>query len=224
MSENESGLVATVKITTTPQPSDAIVKLQAEAESLLMYARERIIDNDDDAKGAVEDLSIISGVKKALEENRQQYTKPLNARLDTINAVFKTVSVPLAEADKITRDKVLAYNADQDRKRAEAERINALKREVAKAEMELHGEILPDTNTTSVEVPDGSKQRIRGSMGMASKSVNWKWKLKNFAELSDEYKLPDAAKIGKLVRAGMREIPGLEIYPEDNLVVTPKKG
>lgn len=222
--QNESGLIATVSITTTPQPGDAVVALREQALSLLEYAIARQIASDDDVKGAVEDLSIISGIKKALEEHRQQYTKPLHAELARVNDTFKMVSIPLEDADKITRDKVKAYNAEQDRKKAEAEAINQQKQEIARREMELHGEILPDTDTKPVEVPLPPARHVYGRAGTSTTTQIWKWEVTDFKALPDEYKQPDAAKITKLVKAGMRTIPGVRIYHEDSLRITPKKG
>lgn len=224
MGTEESGLVATVSITTSPLPAESVDQLRHQVERVLEYAESRVVICDEDAKGATEDLSIMAGLKKAIEEKRTSYTKPINDEVTAINALFKTVSEPLERAYKLTKQKVLDYQDEQDRQKAEAERINAMKHEVAKAEMALHGEILPGTDTTPVEVPGGASKHVRATMGMASRTKDKKWRLIDIKLVPDDLKIVDGVKVGKLVRAGIGSIPGIEIYEEPNLVVTPKKG
>lgn len=45
----------------------------------------------------------------------------------------------------------------------------------------------------------------------------------NVSLVPDEYKLPDAAKIGRVVRAGISSLPGIRIWEEETLRVTAKK-
>jgi len=47
-----------------------------------------------------------------------------------------------------------------------------------------------------------------------------KYRVINFAELPDQYKIENSALLNKVVKAGIHEIPGVEIYLEDTLRTT----
>ena len=50
----------------------------------------------------------------------------------------------------------------------------------------------------------------------------WKWELVNFALVADKFKVLNEVLVGKMVRAGERDIPGVRIYSEDEIAITPK--
>ena len=208
-------------ISQTPAPLTALASYQEQVRGLLNYAEARTITCKEDSIGATNDLSMMANLKKALEERRKDYVKPLNDEVKTINNVFKTLTEPLDQADKLTRAKLLAYNAEQERLRQEAEAINQQKIELARREMVLKGEITVDT--TPVVVPPEAPKHIRADAGMAGKSTIRKWEVEDFAQVPNEYKMVDAAKIGKVVRAGIPSIPGIRIWTEDTLRITPKQ-
>jgi hypothetical protein len=138
--------------------------------------------------------------------------------LKVINNLFKTITEPLEEADQITRKKVLDYRAEQERKRLEAEAINQAKLDIAKREMELKGEISPDTDTKPVEVPQGPAKVVRGALGSAGTAKVWKWQVEDFAQIPDQFKTTDDKKILKAVQGG-QSIPGVKAWQEETLRV-----
>lgn len=209
---------AVVKV--KPQTDEAVIALQEQSLKLEQYATALVIGTDDDVKSATNDLSIISGLKKAIEEKRKEYTQPINDHLKAVNEAFKSFAEPLNNADKITRQKVLDYRAEQERKRQEQEEINRLRLEAAQKEMELKGELTESVDL--VETQPEQPNHYRSEAGTLGKATIWKFEVVDFALVPDEYKLPDATKIGKVVRAGLRSIPGIRIYSEDTLKITPK--
>ncbi len=216
MTETDQESTALVHI--APSTDPGVITLYNEAVGLLAYANERTIATDDDVKTATDDLGIMSRLKKAIEERRKEYTVPLNAHLTAINETFKLFTAPLGEADTITRGKVLAYRAEQERQRLEQERINALRTEAARAEMELKDELTEPTEL--VEVAPVQPTHYRTPSAMTGTVKRWKFEVINFAQLPDEYKLPDTTKIRKVVTAGA-SIPGVRAWQEDELRVTP---
>ena len=211
---------ALVKI--KPDEELSFVALRDQVAGLLRYSEARSIISIEDVKLATEDLSLMSGVKKAIEEKRVEFTGPLNGYLKEINATFKQLSDPLAQADRITRDKVLAYRAEQERKRFEVEEINRQKIELARREAALNqGEITVDL--TPVTVPDAVPAHIFTSTGSMGTSKMWKFEVVDFVLLPAEYKLPDLIKIGKVIKAGV-SIPGVKAWQEEGLRITPARG
>lgn len=127
----------------SPPASFVVAEFKQRVQELLDYSQKRVIANDEDAVGAVDDLSIIAVTTKALDERRKEYTGPLNERVKDINLTFKTVSDPLALADEITRQKLQTYRDEQKRKHYEEEKLNRDKLELARREMEAKGELAP---------------------------------------------------------------------------------
>ncbi len=213
------GETAIVKI--APSKDEAVIALHEQALKLERYAVALVIASNDDVKNATNDLGIISGLKKAIEEKRKEYTQPINEHLKAVNEAFKALVEPLLAADKITRGKVLDYRAEQERKRQEAEDIARVERETAERKAALTGEpvVVPEV----VEAPPIAPDRYRAEMGTLGKAVIWKFEVIDFSLLPDRFKMENATLIGKVVRAGEREIPGVRIWSEETLRVTTKK-
>lgn len=210
---------AVVKI--APDKDEAVIALFEQSLRLEQYATALVVTNDDKVKSATNDLSIISGLKKAIEEKRKEYTQPIREHLDTVNEAFKALVEPLNNADQVTRRKILDYRAEQERQRQEAEDIARVERETAERKAALTGEkvVIPET-----AVPPTAPNHYRAEMGTLGKATIWKWEVVDFSLLPDRFKMENATLIGKVVRAGEREIPGVRIWAEDTLRVTAKKG
>lgn len=213
------GQTTTALIQVNPASELAIQGLYAEALKLKQYALARVILIDADLKPATDDLSIIAGLRKAIEEKRAEYIKPIRGHLDTINEVFKQFTAPLVEADTLNRDKVKAYRAEQERKRTEAEAIEKEKLELARREQALTGEVTIDlTPGPTIEVVN----KVHTELGTASGFKVRRWEVITFSLVPDEYKMIDAGKVTKLVKAGISSISGIRIWSEESLRVTPK--
>ena len=207
----------TALIQINPGIDERVVALAGEVEALLRRAEGWVILTITDAKGATEDLGIIAGLKKALEDKRKEYVSPLNGYVKEINAAFKDFTDPLDKADKVIRSKVLAYRAEQERQRQEQDRINRLREEAARAEMELKGELSEPVGL--VEVAPEPPTHYRTPVGMSGVVRTWAFEVIDFALLPDHYKVADAARIRKMVQAG-GTIPGVRTWQEETLRVT----
>lgn len=213
--------INTALVKVKPEADEAVIALHEQSLKLEQYATALVITNDGDIKNATNDLSIISGLKKAIEEKRKEYTQPINDHLKAVNEAFKALVEPLTQADKITRTKILDYRAEQERQHQEAEDIARTEREIAERKAALTGEpvVVPEV----VEVAPAAPDRYRTEMGTLGKAVIWKFEVIDFSLLPDRFKMENATLIGKVVRAGEREIPGVKIWSEDSLRVTARK-
>jgi len=213
--------MAMIKV--NPTGEVAIQGLYNEALILKEYAVARVILIDADLKPATEDLSIIGSLWKAIEEKRTVYIKPIRGYLDAVNEAFKQLTAPLVEADMLNRDKMKAYKAEIDRKRREAEEIEAEKYKLAQREATLKGgEITADL--TPIEMPAPAPARIHTETGSSSFYKLPKWELVDKSLVPAEYLMVDAAKVTAVVKAskGTIVIPGIRIWMEDTLRVTLK--
>ena len=212
--------IETALIQIRPDTDEKVVSLYQEAVKLQQYAEARVIQSDGDIKVATDDLSIIAKLKKAIEEKRKEYVGPINEHLKAVNDTFKNFAEPLNQADSITRQKILDYRKEQERIRREQERINQLRMEAARAEMELKGELTESVKV--VEIAPEAPTHYRTKSGILGKFMVRKWELVDFNLVPGEYKMLNEVLIGKLVRSGIKTIPGIRIYEEETLRITPK--
>ncbi len=210
--------VQEVLVTTKPGADPQFVAFYNEALRLWEIAEARVIITNDDLKPANDDLVIIRGIKRGMEEKRKEYLKPFQDHVKETNEAYKALMEPIEQADKITSGKMLAFDAEQKRRRHEQEEINRKRLEAAEAEMRLKGELSESVNLVEVmpEVP----KRTQTDMGTTSTMKVRKYRVLNFTELPDQYKIENSALLNKVVKAGIPSIPGVEIYTEDSLRVT----
>ena len=194
-----------------------------EAQKLLEYATALAITSDEIVKGATNDLSIISTLKKAMDSKRKSLLEPLKAQMDGIRDTYNYLMAPVLEADKITRGKILAYRQEQERKRQEAEDIARMEREAAERKAALTGE--PVVAPEPVEKMPESPDHYRSDMGTLGKSMLHKWEVIDFALIPDTYKKIDAGAVTNVVKAskGKIVIPGIRVWSEESLRVTTNK-
>jgi len=221
-----------VVITRAIPSGTALVKIKPETDILVNqfykealkakeYAEARVIITVDDLAPATDDLSLIAKLKKAMEEKRKEYVSPLQDHVKTVNDAFKTLMEPIETADTVTRNKILAFTLKQKLIREEQEKINALRLEAAKLDAALHnGEISESVNL--VEVMPSIPTTTRTDIGTSGIMTIRKYRVVNFAELPDQYKIENSALLNKVVKAGIPSIPGVEIYNEETLRVTTK--
>lgn len=201
-----------------PRDNTEVMAFYNEALGLQKYAEARVITTAEDLKPATDDLSIIAKVKKALEGKRKEYVVPLQDQVKEFNEAFKTLMEPILIADQVTREKILAYQQEQKRIRQEQERINALRIEAAEKEAALNnGEITESVNL--VEVVSEAPKRVSTEMGTVGQRMIRKWEVIDMAQVPEEYKVIDSARVTKVVKAGIPSIPGIRIYEEPTLAV-----
>lgn len=205
----------------TPDQDVVVASLLEQVTSMVRWAHKRAIINSQDVKDATNDLVLIANAKKAIEDKRKEYVDPLNAEVKEINAFFKQLSEPMGDADLITRHKVLAYNAEVERQRQEAEAIEAQKLELAKRETALKGEYTVDL--APVEAPEATPAVVRTDVGSTSKMMVKKWELEDISQVPVDLLLVDAGKITKLVKAGIGAIAGIRIWEEPTLQVRSRR-
>ena len=215
----EESAITTVAVQVSPEADASVQALADEVSHLAVYAEARTITSTADVKAATEDLSIIAGLKKALEAKRKEYVGPLDALKKSIDATFKRITERLEQANQVTRSKVLAYQAEQTRKAQEAQRIADAEAQLARDKAALNGSPVPVTPKLVIpEVPTTS----HGELGTSNQRANWKWEVIDFALVPDEYKMVNPAVLTPVVKAskGKVPIPGIRQYNDPIIAVT----
>jgi len=210
---------AIVKV--APGKDAAVQALLQEVLGIQKYAKEHLVLSIEHMKAVTNDLAIIGSLKKRIMEKQREYLEPIKQHVTNVANSFKLLLDPLAVADEILREKAKEYDAKQQAIRAEQERINQLRMEAAQAEMKLKGELTEPVNL--VETHPEPPKHYRSDVGMLGKVDHWKAEVLDFIMLPNEYKMPDYTKLNKVVRAGLRNIPGCRIWNDPDMRVTQNK-
>ncbi|KKM98742.1 hypothetical protein LCGC14_1154880 [marine sediment metagenome] len=193
-----------------------------ESVKLLEYAEKRVIATLADNKTANNDLAIISKIKKMMEGKKREYLEPLLLKTNDIRQTYNYLMAPVLEAEKVTKGKMLAYDAEQTRIRKEQEEINRKRQEAAEAEMRLNGELTESVSLVEV-VPEAPK-RVSTEMGTSGQRDNWKYEVVDFPLLADAYKVADNAQLNAIAKShhDQKEVPGVRFYNEPIIAVRAK--
>jgi hypothetical protein len=216
---------------------DEVEMLTIQADAFRVKAEAMVIESDETVIGATNLLGFIKQSKKQFEDKRTGYVKPLNDQVKAVNDAFKTITAPLDSAETILKQKVLIYNREQEKKRQEEiarierERKEAEERQrVLEAEHEARrlealiteGEIIPDlppAEIALVELPPELPTMTRTALGSATVKKVWTFEIIYPNLVPIVYLTIDEKKIREAVRAGVREIPGVRIYQDDQLAI-----
>ena len=193
----------------TPSEDKAIKALVVEAEKALKYADARVIKSEEHKALASDDLKLLGDLMKKLTTKQTEYTKPLNDYKAAILATFKEILAPITLAEKITKDKMLAYNAEVTRRRQEEEEINRKRMEAAEQEMKLNGELSESVNL--VEIEPEAKKGVTTSFSSAGERANWTYEVFDFALLPDAFKLEASSLLNTHAKSyhDTKEVPGV---------------
>jgi len=198
-----------------------VTQLSDEASSLEVRANELIIQTDVDATEATNILGFIATAKKKLEEKRTFFVGPLNGQVKNINNLFKQYNAPLDNADGTLRRKVLAYRQEQVRQqRKEEERLRKLaEKEQQRIEKKAEKKGLPAPPPLVMPVIKSAPKTMQATLGSATMKTAWDFQVVDENLVPREYLVVDEKKIRAVVKAGIRNIPGVRIYQDDKLAV-----
>lgn len=163
----------------------------------------------------------LKGIENRIETIRKELVAPLNAQVSAINAAAKAISTPINAGKTELANKLMRWQneermkaeakAEEERKQREAEAAalaandDATFEEIEEAEAKVELAAAP-VKMTKTETP------------LQTREI-WKFMVTDKAALPEDLKLPNEAEIGRRVRAGARQIPGVEIFSEQVAVV-----
>jgi len=211
-------------ININPELSPFYFKLKDEVVRIEKWAGTLQVTDPEQEKLATNDLALIKNLTDAIENRRKEYTAPLNDYLKLFNDAFRKLSEPLKAAETTTKQKIISYQRAMADARRKAEEANAIARAEALRKAEEikreTGEIV-DIEPEKVDLPP-AVTKVRTDLGTASQTDNWKYEIIDIKLIPAKYFILDEVKLGKIVRAGERDIPGIRIYSEKTLRITPR--
>lgn len=208
----------TAMIQVDPSKDLAVMDLHNHVLGLWQVADCRTVASVEDIAVATDDLGLIAKLKKAIEAKRKEYVDPINAHLKAVNEAFKALVAPLEKADTVTRSKIMECKQAEAKRVAEIAEINRLRQEAARKEAALNDGELSEPTQLLDEAP-APPARVHGQASTLGTMKVRKWDVEDFSKVSDEYKIIDSARVGRVVRAGIPSIPGIRIWEEETLAV-----
>jgi len=209
---------AVVKV--SPGRDDAVVKLLDEIMRAKEWADKLVVSGETGAQAAVNDLSLMGKLQKAVEDKRQEYVGPLNKHVKAVNDAFRLLTGPLAAAILTANIRVTAYKVEQKRIRAEADEVNRLAEEVARRQAILNnGEFSVETKPVEVVT---TPRLTRTEMATGGLVDSWQYEVLDIDQLPREYMIPDGAMLGAIATKhhDAKKVPGVRFFNKPHLRVS----
>ncbi|MDD5458890.1 MAG: hypothetical protein PHF37_05830 [Phycisphaerae bacterium] len=187
-------------------PSTELVRIEKETKPVVLAAGKLVIKDSDSETEAYQVLTQIKKHIDGIEAKRTAITKPLNASLKEVNALFKQLTKPLTQADTIIRDKILSFRQVRE-EQAQARQQKLLE----KAQNE------PDE--AKAEQLQMKAEAVLANVGDSQTTKRWTFDLVDIAKVPVQYLDIDNGAIREAIRQGERDIPGLKIYQEESVRV-----
>lgn len=216
----------------------AILQFEEEAKAIEV--------KDDVTNGrALYLLTSLAPLKKEIEASRVSAVKPFNDLVTTINGKVKAYSTMINVAEDTLKGKSIVYTEEKERiRKAEEDRLRKIQQEeearIRKQQEEerlAHEKALREAEAANKPAPPPPppvvmappppvvafapppKTQHTATGGSATMKMEWTFEVTDLKLVPDEYKIVDEVKIGKLVKAGLRQIPGVRIYQKTNLLI-----
>ena len=187
------------------------------------------VTSEREMEDAAAQLREIKGMQKDADAAQKAVTQPLEAQKKSAIAWFRDRIVSkLDAAENTLKRAILAYQAEQDRIRREAQRAadeaarkerERIERQAAaaakKGQDEKAEQLAERAQTIVAPVVQTEAPKVSG---MSTRDV-WKWEITDPAAIPREYLAVDEVKIGKVVRAlkGDTTIAGVRVWAEQTL-------
>jgi len=207
----------------TPQTDPAMEALTIEVLELEENSQNFVVVGEPEYNLALHTLGRIKAIVTKVETKRKEWVKPLNDTVKKINTGFKDYLKPLELADTHIRNAVSVYRDKQRRIRQEEEarlrKEQAERQRLLEAEAAKNNAPAPPPLPVPVSTVPSIKKTETTAQGTVGGAMVWKFEIVNDAEVPREYCVPDIQKIRALVKAGLKNIPGIRIYQEEQLRV-----
>lgn len=186
---------------------------QEEAKNVVIATQENYKETSDFTKK-------IKGIYNDLENKSKFYSDPYYRTWKDIKAFFNKPMVALKAIEKISKDKMLTwYNTQEEIARKEQERIKKDNdKKIAKFEEKQAATPEKEITAPVINMVDVTMDKTARADNSTSTVIKtWKWKIQDEQKIPREYLCIDEKKLNRLVKAGLKDVPGIFIYSENSM-------
>lgn len=199
-----------------PETQHEIQQVELQTRDIISTANAVTVASDNDVARAAIILKDLATAKKAVESKRQEVVKPINDHVKWLNDQFRAITEPIDTADKTIRGKVSAYRAEQaEAARIEQQRLDQI---AAQEQAALDAEAERKQVDAPVVVAPVVAAQPK-SIGNMTTRKTWKFTITDPNAVPREYTVINETAIRQAIGRGVREIPGVNIYQEETIVV-----
>lgn len=197
------------EITVMP-PAKEMAEIKTQVSSVQKAANDLTISSAEDMALGADLLHNVKAVEDLIVERKESITRPLMTALASVRDLFKPLELAHADAKKVIKAKMLAYQIEEDdRIQKEKERIA---KRVEKGTMKI------ETATDKLENLAPVSGKTVGSVGKTSIRVVKKVRVIDESSIPREYMVPNLQAITEAVIRNGAVIPGVETYEEKSIV------
>ena len=183
-----------------------LAPLKAQISKLENQANALTITTPEEYGNAIDIVSKLKDTGSQIKEKKESITKPLNEALRNVRDIFKPVEIQFENAERIIKDKLLAYKRKSDEEaRAKEAKI------AAQAEK---GTIKIETAEKKMDAIERVETTTRGKVGEVQIRKVKKVRITNESLIPRQYLVPDMVAIRRDALSGV-PITGVEVYEED---------
>ncbi len=197
-----------------------IEPLERFAHQASMLAKTLIISGEESLQLANNAVVDLTAKMKIVKDRMDFFTKPIKQHIKLIDGVFKSILDPLSQANEILRAKIVQYRLDQQEAQRQIRKILEEGRD--------------ETGTTELVMPvpptiEQQKSMRTDNGATISASQVWDFTIENTAlipidllrDVINTVRGKEALEsvIRGRVKSGVRTIPGVRIYPSEQLSV-----
>lgn len=206
------------EITIRPDESVDVVKWNGFSLEAKKLAETIVISDPESQANAVDVLKRIKVFYKDVEDARKDKKNPFAEMVKRIDTAFKPITDTLLLAEGQIKAKVSTYlyECEKKRQKEEVERQKAYEAQKADASEENIFGAGQQVQAPAMILP---KEQAKGTIATASQKSVWRWKVTDETKVPREYLILDEVKLNKVVKAGLRTIPGFEIYEDKTISI-----
>lgn len=183
--------------------------IKEETNKAIAIANDIKIANIEDEARAIELLKKIKEVGQLITTKKEAITKPINEALKNARSFFSPFENQYDEAERIIKNKLIAFRAEQTKKQEIATAKIEKKVEEGKMDFKIANEKL-----TAIQLP----KTIEAQQASVQYRTIREVVIEDESKLPREYLIPNMARIKEDALAG-REIAGVKIVEKQTIAI-----
>lgn len=205
-----------------PIKSEILERITVNTPDLIKAAEAAELWDSESYNQAADLAKFLSEATKNIESERKRITGPINDSLKATNNFFKKASEPLDRALLLIKSKILEYQR-KERERAEEIARKLAEEQAAKLAAEMTpleaNEVLESCDDQIKAVASIAPQVARGDYGKTVTQKRWAFTVKDISQVHISLLQVNELAVKRLIAEGERDIPGIEVYQVESLVV-----
>jgi len=184
-------------------------------DSLMETAFELSVDTESSNENAVSIGTTAKALLKKIEDQRKELISEPSEFVKSVNSFCKIFTEKLQGIEDLMKQKIAQYRAVLEQRRREAELAAKKTANDLQKKLDLEAKE-KGTEPVKVEAPVIPKQETvtRSETGSAYGRKVWTFKIIDVQSVPREYLVVSDSLLRDAVRAGVRNIPGVEIFEE----------